>query len=382
MKAYFDNAATTRLDPIVLETMLPLMTEQFGNPSSIHSYGRAVRSAVERARKSVAGILNAAPAEIFFTSGGTEADNTAICSSIETYGLKHAITSRIEHHAVLHTLEHLAKTGQIELSFVDLNEKGEVDLVQLETLLKTHSRSLVSLMHGNNEIGNLLDLDAVGDLCKHYDAIFHSDTVQTMGHYKHDLQQLKTNFIVGSAHKFHGPKGIGFLYVQPGTKIFPYVHGGAQERNMRGGTENVYGIVGLAKALELAYRDMAEHRTHIENLKTRMMHRLRENIEGVTFNGKSGSLDESLYTVLSVSLPPSGLNDMLLFNLDISGVAASGGSACASGTDVGSHVLTGIQIDPDRANVRFSFGKYNTEEEVDYAVDTLAELYRKESVML
>jgi cysteine desulfurase len=382
MKAYFDNAATTRLDPIVLETMLPLMTEQFGNPSSIHSYGRAVRSAIERARKSVAGILNAAPAEIFFTSGGTEADNTAICSSIETYGLKHAITSRIEHHAVLHTLEHLAKTGQVELSFVDLNEKGEVDLMHLETLLKTHSRSLVSLMHGNNEIGNLLDLDAVGDLCKHYDAIFHSDTVQTMGHYKHDLQQLKTNFIVGSAHKFHGPKGIGFLYVQPGTKIFPYVHGGAQERNMRGGTENVYGIVGLAKALELAYRDMAEHRTHIENLKTRMMHRLRENIEGVTFNGKSGSLAESLYTVLSVSLPPSGLNDMLLFNLDISGVAASGGSACASGTDVGSHVLTGIQIDPDRANVRFSFGKYNTEEEVDYAVDTLAELYRKESVML
>ncbi|WP_159469637.1 cysteine desulfurase family protein [Dyadobacter sp. 3J3] len=382
MKAYFDNAATTRLDQEVLETMLPLMTETFGNPSSIHSYGRAVRSAVERARKSVAGILNAAPAEIFFTSGGTEADNTAIRSSIETYGLKHAITSKIEHHAVLHTLEHLAKTGVIELSFVNLNEKGEVDLAHLETLLQTHSRSLVSLMHGNNEIGNLLDLDAVGDLCKHYDAIFHSDTVQTMGHYKHDLQQLKTNFIVGSAHKFHGPKGIGFLYVQPGTKVFPFVHGGAQERNMRGGTENVYGIVGLAKALEIAYRDMDQHHTLIENLKTRMIHKLNENIEGVSFNGNSALLDESLYTVLSVSLPPSGLNDMLLFNMDIAGVAVSGGSACASGTDVGSHVLTEIQINPDRANVRFSFGKYNTAEEVDFAVDILAELYRKESVML
>lgn len=382
MKAYFDNAATTRLDQEVLETMLPLMTDTFGNPSSIHSYGRAVRSAVERARKSVAGILNAAPAEIFFTSGGTEADNTAIRSSIETFGLKHAITSEIEHHAVLHTLEHLAKSGTIELSFVNLNEKGEVDLTHLESLLKTHSRSMVSLMHGNNEIGNLLDLDAVGDLCEQYDAIFHSDTVQTMGHYKHDLQKLKTNFIVGSAHKFHGPKGTGFLYVKPGTKIFPFVHGGAQERNMRGGTENVYGIVGLAKALELAYKDMDAHRAHIENLKTRMIHKLRESIEGVTFNGKSDLLDQSLYTVLSVSLPPSSLNDMLLFNLDIAGIAASGGSACASGTDVGSHVLTAIQINPDRANVRFSFGKYNTEDEVDFAVSTLAELYRKESVML
>lgn len=271
MKAYFDNAATTQLDPEVLEAMLPLMTEQFGNPSSIHSYGRAVRSAIERARKSVAGILNAAPAEIFFTSGGTEADNTAIRSSIETFGLKHAITSRIEHHAVLHTLEHLAKTGTIELSYVRINEKGEVDLAHLEALLQSRPRSLVSLMHGNNEIGNLLDLQTVGDICEKYDAVFHCDTVQTMGHYRHDLQQLKTNFIVGAGHKFHGPKGIGFLYIKPGTRISPYLHGGSQERNMRGGTENIYGIVGLAKALEIAYRDMDEHRKHIENLKRRMI---------------------------------------------------------------------------------------------------------------
>jgi cysteine desulfurase len=382
MKAYLDNAATTRLDPEVLEVMLPLMTEQFGNPSSIHSYGRAVRSAIERARKNIAAILNAAPAEIFFTSGGTEADNTAIRSSIETLGLKHAITSRIEHHAVLHTLEYLQKTGQIQLSFVNLNDKGEVDLKHLETLLASNSRSLVSLMHGNNEIGNLLDLEAAGDICEKYNAVFHSDTVQTMGHYRHDLQQLKANFIVGAAHKFNGPKGIGFLYVRPGIKIAPFVHGGAQERNMRGGTENIYGIVGLAKALEIAYRDMDEHRRHIEGLKTRMIGRLKGSIEGITFNGNSDQLDKSLYTVLSVSLPPSDISDMLLFNMDIAGIAVSGGSACSSGTEIGSHVLTELKIDENRANVRFSFGKYNTEEEIDYAVDTLSELYKKEGVIL
>ncbi|KAA6440566.1 cysteine desulfurase [Dyadobacter flavalbus] len=382
MKVYLDNAATTRLDPEVLEVMLPIMTEQYGNPSSIHSQGRAARSAIERARKSIAGILNAAPAEIFFTSGGTEADNTAIRSSIETLRLKHAVTSRIEHHAVLHTLEHLHKAGQIELSYVDINEKGEVDLEHLETLLGSNPRSLVSLMHGNNEIGNLLDLDLAGAICEKYNAVFHCDTVQTMGHYKHDLQQLKTNFIVGAAHKFNGPKGVGFLYVRPGIKIVPFVHGGAQERNMRGGTENIYGIVGLAKALEIAYRDMDSHEKHIKGLKARMIEKLREHIEGVTFNGNSADLDKSLYTVLNVSLPPSEISDMLLFNLDIAGIAVSGGSACSSGTEIGSHVLNELQIDPDRANVRFSFGKYNTEEEIDYAVNTLAALYRKESIAL
>jgi cysteine desulfurase len=382
MKVYLDNAATTQLDPEVLEAMLPLMTEQFGNPSSIHSYGRAVRSSIERARKNIAGILNVAPAEIFFTSGGTEADNTAIRSSIETFGLKHAITSRIEHHAVLHTLEYLKKLGLIELSFVKLNEKGEVDLEHLEALLASKPRSLVSLMHGNNEIGNLLDLEAAGDICEKYDAIFHSDTVQTMGHYRHDLQKLKANFIVGAAHKFNGPKGIGFLYVRPGIKINPFVHGGAQERNMRGGTENIYGIVGLAKALEIAYRDMDAHQQHIEGLKGRMIGKLKDGIEGVTFNGNSGELGKSLYTVLSVSLPPSDISDMLLFNLDIAGIAVSGGSACSSGTDIGSHVLNELRIDENRANVRFSFGKYNTEAEIDYAAEALIGLYKKESISL
>ncbi|GAB2784210.1 cysteine desulfurase family protein [Rhabdobacter roseus] len=380
MKAYLDNAATTRLDPEVLEAMLPLMTEQFGNPSSIHAHGRAVRSALERARKTVAGLLHAAPAEIFFTSGGTEADNTAIRGSIETLGLTHAITSPLEHHAVLHTLEHLARQGRITLSLVRVDEKGQIDLDHLEELLSTQPRALVSLMHGNNEIGNLLDLDAVGELCSRYDAIFHCDTVQTMGHYPHDLQQLSAHFIVGAAHKFHGPKGVGFLYVRPGTRIHPFVHGGAQERNMRGGTENVYGIVGLAKALEIAYRDMDEHRRHIEGLKKRMIDQLREKIEGVLFNGLSADLDRSLYTVLSVSLPPSDINDMLLFNLDIAGISASGGSACSSGSEVGSHVLGALQVPADRANVRFSFSKFTTAQEVDHAVQVVAELYKREPI--
>jgi cysteine desulfurase len=377
MKAFLDNAATTRLDPEVLAVMLPFLTHHFGNPSSIHADGRKVRSAIERARKAIAEILNAAPAEIFFTSGGTEADNTAIRGSIEAYDIKHVISSPLEHHAVLHTLQHLEKRGIITLSMVNADEKGVLDLGHLEQLMEQHPRSLISLMHGNNEIGNLLDLQHVSMLCHERGAIFHSDTVQTMGHYVHDLQEIKANFIVGAAHKFHGPKGIGFLYISPGTKIPPFLHGGAQERNMRGGTENVYGIVGLAKALEIAYRDMAEHTAALKRLKQNMIGQLREQIPGVEFNGLSADPDRSLYTVLSVSLPPSDINDMLLFNLDIAGIAASGGSACASGSEVGSHVLMGIKASEERAHVRFSFSKYTTAEETDYAVKTLAKLYEK-----
>lgn len=386
---YLDNAATTRLDPEVLDAMLPLMTEQFGNPSSIHSHGRAVRTAVEKARKTVAMLLNTSPAEIFFTSGGTEADNTAIRSSIETYGLSHAITSPVEHHAVLHTLEHLAKQGAIKLSMVNLDQKGHVDLAHLEELLQENqqsgagpTRSLVSLMHGNNEIGNMLDLNRVGEICRSYDAIFHSDTVQTMGHFQHNLQQLPVDFIVGAGHKFHGPKGVGFLYVNADrVKINPFVYGGAQERNMRGGTENVYGIVGLAKALEIAYRDMAEHRQHITSLKSRMIERLHAQLPDVKFNGDSANVDDSLYTVLNVSLPESDISDMLLFSLDIARISASGGSACSSGSSIGSHVLAALPgLDARRGYVRFSFGKYNTADEIDYTVDTLVGLYAKELV--
>ncbi len=378
---YLDNAATTALDPEVLETMLPLLRDQFGNPSSIHSHGRQVRSLLEKARKTVAGLLNTSPAEIFFTSGGTEADNTAIVSSIETFGLTHAITSPLEHHAVLHTLEHLAHAGKVRLSLVRVDEQGHLDMSHLAGLLQTNPRSVVSLMQGNNEIGNLIDLQAVGALCREHDAIFHSDTVQTMGHFRHDLQALPVDFIVGAAHKFHGPKGVGFLYMNANRRIQPMMHGGSQERNMRGGTENVYGIVGLAKALEIAYHGMDSHRAHITALKRRMIGTLTERLPNVSFNGDSANIEGSLYTVLNVSLPASELNDMLLFSLDIARISASGGSACSSGSNVGSHVLAALPgLDPERGYVRFSFGKYNTEADVDYAVDTLVGLYERESV--
>lgn len=373
MRVYLDNAATTPLDKEVFEAMTPYMLEMHGNPSSIHTHGREVRSAIEMSRKKVADLLNTSPSEIFFTSGGTEADNTAIRCSIETYGLTHAISSPTEHHAVLHTLEHLQKQGQIKLSMTEQDEKGNVDLDHFENLLRENPKSFVSLMHGNNELGNLLDIATVGEVCEQYGAIFHSDTVQTMAHYRHNLDQLKIKHIVGSAHKFHGPKGVGFLYINADHKIHPFIHGGAQERNMRGGTENVYGIVGLAKALEIGYRDMDEHQVYIQGLKERMKARLLEKIPGVSFNGESANAEKSLYTVLNVSLPPSGDNDMLLFSLDIQQISASGGSACSSGTSIGSHVLSAIKSDPDRGAVRFSFSKFNTPEEIDYTVEKLAE---------
>lgn len=375
MQVYLDNAATTALDPEVFEAMKPFMMENYGNPSSIHAHGRKVRSAIESARKTIAELLNASTGEIFFTSGGTEADNAIICCSIDSYGLTHAITSRIEHHAVLHTLENLEKHGKIKLSYVNLDENGNVDLEHLQELLKDNERSLVSLMHANNEIGNILDLNKVGAICKEHDAIFHSDTVQTMGHYVHDLKTLSVDCITGAGHKFHGPKGAGFMYIRKDNKIAPFIHGGAQERNMRGGTENVYGIIGLAKALEIAYRDMASHQQHIQGLKDRMIEKLRASISGIAFNGESSNSEKSLYTVLNACLPESPDNDMLLFTLDINGISASGGSACSSGASKGSHVLSGINANPNRGAVRFSFSKYNTAEEIDYTAEQVAQFY-------
>ncbi|HEX8428966.1 cysteine desulfurase family protein [Hymenobacter sp.] len=377
MTVYFDNAATTPLDSEVLDAMLPFMREHFGNPSSIHGHGRQVRAAIENARKTIAHLINAAPAEISFTSGGTEADNYAAFGSVRALGLKHAITSLLEHHAVLHALQALEKSGDIQLSYVRHDEQGRFDLEHLDELLATHPRTFVSLMHANNEIGNLNDIEAIGEICARHDAVFHTDTVQTMGHYRHDVQKLKNHFLVGSAHKFHGPKGVGFLYRRSGLLIDALIHGGSQERNQRAGTENVYGIVGLAKALEIAYHGMAEHRQHIQGLKDRFITKLRNEIDGIEFNGTSAEANQSLYTVLNVSLPPSDLNEMLLFNLDINRVSVSGGSACTSGANAGSHVLTALGCDPNRGAIRFSMSKYNTTEEVDYAVEQLAKMYRK-----
>lgn len=376
MKVYFDNAATTAMDDRVIDAMLPFMKSHFGNPSSVHSHGREVRTAIEKSRKKVAELLNASPSEIFFTSGGTEADNTALVCGIESHGISHAITSPVEHHAVLHTLEVLAKKGNIKLSILDVNDKGQIDLNQLEDVLKNHPKSLVSLMHANNEIGNLNDLDRIGGLAKEYDAFFHSDTVQTMGHYRHDLKELPVDALVAGGHKFHGPKGSGFLFVRKDKKIHPFIHGGAQERNMRGGTENVIGIIGVSKALELAYEDMTEHRAHIEKVKKYFIEKLIRELPGVEFNGLSSDMDKSLYTVLNVSLPPSESNrGMLLFNLDLEGISASGGSACSSGASVGSHVLRALNHNPERDSVRFSFSRFNSLEEVDYTVGKLKDLY-------
>ena len=375
MRVYLDNAATTPLDPEVFEAMKPFLLDDYGNPSSTHSHGRKVRAAVESARKKVAELLNCTPGEIIFTSGGTEADNTLIVSSIHTYGMKHAISTPIEHHAVTHTLGVLEKRGAIQLHSVQLDEKGHVDMNHLEDLLNKYPGSLVSLMHANNEIGNLLDIRRVGELAERYKAFFHSDTVQTIGHYRHDMKTLAVCGMAAGAHKFHGPKGAGFMYIRKDRKIAQLIHGGAQERNMRGGTENTYGIIGLAKALEIAYRDMAEHEIYIRGLKSRMIEKLKETVPGVSFHGDSANLDKSLYTVLNVSLPESEENEMLLFNLDLQGISASGGSACSSGANTGSHVLGALYPNSKRGAVRFSFSKYNKPEEIDFVVDKLATLF-------
>ena len=374
MKVYLDNAATTKLDDEVLKAMMPLFTEDFGNPSSIHAFGRKTRSYLENARKTVAKLLNVTPAEIFFTSGGTEADNMAIIQSIETFGISHVISSQIEHHAVEHTIKMLEEAGKIKVSWLNTDEKGNVDLNQLEDLLKNNPRSLVSLMHANNEIGTLLPIKEVGAICKKYEAVFHSDTVQTMGHYKMDLRDINVHFVTCAAHKFHGPKGVGFLYINHQHKIKPFIHGGSQERNMRGGTENVSGIVGLAKALQLCFDDMEKHQHHISGLKEYMRNSLIEQIPGIEFNGET-SFENSLYTVLNCRFPKHSDAEMILFNLDILGIAASGGSACSSGSNQGSHVLRGLGVEMERPSVRFSFSKYNTKEEIDFVLQKVAELF-------
>lgn len=372
-RIYFDNAATTQLDPDVLQAMLPYMTEKYGNPSSIYSYGRESRLAIENARKQIARILNAHPAEVFFTSGGTESSNTAIQAAVYDLNCSRIISSPIEHHAVLHTLEHLRKRNGVELEWVRVSANGYIDLEHLEELLKgSTQKTLVSLMHANNEIGNMISLDEVGTICRKYGAFFHSDTVQTVGHFPFNLRDTPVDFITGSAHKFHGPKGVGLLYINENVRISPFIHGGSQERNMRAGTENLYGIVGMAKALDLATQHNERDRAYIQSIKLYMKQRLEEELSDIRFNGDPAG--SSLYTVLNVSLPASEKAEMLLFNLDIHNICASGGSACTSGADIGSHVVAALNGGRDRISVRFSFSKYNLKQEVDAVVTCLKEL--------
>ncbi|MEL6539691.1 MAG: cysteine desulfurase family protein [Bacteroidota bacterium] len=376
MSIYLDNAATTPLAPEVLEAMLPYMNGLYGSPSSIHEHGRQAKVAVEKARKQVAACLNVAPAEIFFTSGGTEGNNMALQGLVAAAGIQHVITSPLEHHAVLQPLKRMAQTKRIQIHYVEVDTQGFLQYDHLAHLLQNHGRALVSLMHANNEVGNFNDIARIGELCQAHGAYFHTDAVQTIGHCMLDLQALPVHLAVGSAHKFHGPKGVGVLYIQGGTPLAPLMHGGAQERNMRGGTENVAGIVGLSKALELAHACMEQDRQHIQQLKAHMIQQLEARIPGVAFNGVSDDPTNSLYTIVSISLPPAENHDMLVFNLDIHKISVSVGSACASGSNVGSHVLSALSADERRGTIRCSFSKYNTIAEVDHVVGQLAQLSR------
>jgi len=372
-RIYFDNAATTSLDPQVLEAMMPYLTEKFGNPSSIYSYGRESRMAVEQARKSVAKHLGAKPAEIFFTSGGTESSNTILHGAIYDLGCKHIISSPIEHHATLHSVEYLSKTAGVSLDYANILPDGHIDLVHLEELLASkENKTIVSIMHANNEIGNMIDLNIVGEICKKYNAYFHSDTVQTVGHFPFKLSETPVDFITGAGHKFHGPKGVGILYINENIKISPMVHGGAQERNMRAGTENLYGIVGFAKALELATEHYEKDSTYINSLRKYMHEQLIAHIPGVSFNGDT--FGNSLYTLLSVNFPKNEKSEMMLFNLDIHHICASGGSACSSGAQQGSHVISALKKGDTIATIRFSFSKNNTTQEIDKVIETLKDL--------
>jgi cysteine desulfurase len=374
MRVYLDNAAGTPIASEVIEAMTSVMKNDFGNPSSTHFYGRQVKALLETSRRSVAKHLNCASSEIIFTSGGTEADNMALVSSVKNLGVKRIISTTIEHHAVGHSIESLEKSHSVQFDKVKIDEKGHVDLMHLEELLAQDIPTLVSLMHANNEIATLLPLIPVSKLCRKYGAFFHSDTVQTMGHYSFDLQEIDIDFITCAAHKLHGPKGIGFLYVNKKIKVESIIQGGAQERGLRGGTENIYGIVGLSKAMDLAYEDVLGHHAHVQSLKSYMIASLLSAFPTITFHGETDP-EKSLYTVLNVCFPKTDKGGMLLFTLDLKGVAVSGGSACSSGANKGSHVLEGIQADMSRPNARFSFSRYTTKEEIDYALEQVKSVF-------
>jgi len=373
---YFDSAATTQIRAEVATRMVQVMQECYGNASSMHSFGRAAKSLIESTRKTVAKYLNVSAGEIVFTSGGTEADNLALRSAVRDLGVKEIITSRIEHHAVLHTVDALEREYGITVKYVDLDTKGHVNYSHLETLLQSHKKQLVSLMHVNNEIGNLLNIKRVGDLCKVNNALFHSDTVQSVGHYELDLQDINIDFMAVSAHKFHGPKGVGFAYIRKNSGLKPLIFGGEQERGYRAGTEAVHNIVGLEEALKLSYANLAKEREYITNLKSYFIKKVSENFTEASFNGNSSDLEKSTYTVVNVCLPIAPEKALvLLFQLDLKGIACSKGSACQSGSAKGSHVLTQILSyeDMQKPSLRFSFSHYNTREEIDYVVETLKE---------
>jgi len=374
---YFDNAATTQIRDEVITEMTSVMKNNYGNASSSHSFGRSSKSLVEQSRKEIASFLNVSAAEIVFTSGGTEADNLVLRSAVRDLGVKHIITSKVEHHAILHTIDQLELEYSISVSFVDLNSKGQVDYSHLEVLLQNSENTLVSLMHVNNEVGNLLDIKRVAELCKANNALFHSDTVQSVGHYNLDLQEIPIDFLAASAHKFHGPKGVGFAFLRKNSGLKPLIFGGEQERGYRAGTESVHNIVGLGHALKLAYGNLEKESTYVKELKRYFIDCLKKEIPEVSFNACSGDMDNSTYTLVSLCLPVAPEKSaMLLFQLDLKGIACSKGSACQSGSTSSSHVLAQILDDKalQKPSVRFSFSIYNTKKEIDYLVEMLKEL--------
>jgi cysteine desulfurase len=375
MKAYLDNAATTPVAPEVVDVITNFLRTEFGNPSSTHSFGRKVKTQIETARRSIAKHLNCEPGEIYFTSGGTEADNLAMNIAVRDLGCKRIITSKIEHSAIVKTAEKLQEEGKVSVHWVALTSDGSIDLNDIKNTLSDGVKTYVSLMHGNNEIANLLPLQEVAELCVEHGAVFHSDTVQTMGHYRFNLKETPIHFLNAAAHKYHGPKGVGFIFVRKNIPGFADITGGGQERGMRGGTENTASIMGMSKAMDIAYADVEEHRSHVSELKQYMIAELKKRIPGIVFNGLSESVD-SLYTVLSTTFPQTKNNDMFLFLLDLEGIAASGGSACSSGATKGSHVLDGINaLREGQPAVRFSFSRYTTKEEIDYAVQKATEIF-------
>lgn len=375
-QVYLDNAATSQIRDEVIDAMTQVMKQHYGNASSTHSFGRSSKSLIEKSRKTIASYLNASAGEIVFTSGGTEADNLVLRSVVRDLQVEHIITSRIEHHAVLHTVEQLQKEYHISISYVNIDATGQVDFSHFEELLQNPKKTLVSLMHVNNEIGNLLDIQRVADLCKANKALFHSDTVQSVGHYELDLQKTPIDFLAASAHKFHGPKGVGFAFIRKNSGLKPLIFGGEQERGLRAGTESVHNIVGIEEALKLAYSNLETERAYIEDLKRYFIDKLKAAISGVTFNGCSGDMETSTYTLVNVCLPVSvEKSAMLLFQLDLKGIACSKGSACQSGSTQSSHVLAELLSDADlqRPSIRFSFSTYNTKEELDYVIEILKE---------
>jgi cysteine desulfurase len=369
-RVYLDNAATTPMRQEVLDAMMPFLTSNYGNPSSIHHEGRVTRAAIESARKTVAGLIGASTGEVFFTSGGTESNNMAIKCAVVDLGVKRIITSPVEHHCVKHSVEHLETMHMVDVELVRIDAYGLPDLQHIEELLASSTApTLVTLMHANNELGSMLDIEALSALCKQYNAYLHSDTVQTAGHFPINVQQTPLDFMSGAAHKFHGPKGVGFIYINSRCHIHPLIDGGSQERNMRAGTENLTGIVGLAKAMQLAYMDLEADRAHITSLKEYLKKQIKAICPDAYINGHP---TQSLYTVLNVSFPPGPYADLMIMSLDIAGISASGGSACSSGAESQSHVLNAIGHPANRKAVRFSMSRYTTKEDVDYTIEQLA----------